>query len=232
MQNWTVPDDYAYTAKLRLHAWAWELLRRSSAYRLAWDRYKKAHDDDLQALITKGFVRELREEMQAAHSAASRKFGLWEPVNPDLSAVETSDVGWLNAVGVSPLQQWDYDIDLDDFRKWPGYPGSIALSFDFQLPLEAQIEQARDLLFRCRNTIKADGFQWKDFKPKVRVDRPRFKLYLRILDAERAEATLGEMGRRLFGKHKDKRNSVKNALESAHQMSESGYRDLLLRANL
>ncbi len=237
MADWRKAEDYAYTERLRLHDWAWEFLRRNPAYSLAWDNFWVAfHAKDWAKARPGTFILSEESEqkldaMTAAYDAASRGFGLVNAFDPDLSAVETTNtISWWEAVGVTILEEWNKPVRED--RPWPGYPRSIGLSFDFTLPLEAQIEQAKETLMRCRETIKEAGLPWEEYKAKVRVDRSRFGLYLRLLDAERAGASLGEMGRRLFKSHSDQRKSAKNALQRARRMSESGYRELLLMANL
>jgi hypothetical protein len=215
MPDWRNPDDYAYAEKLRLHDWAWEFLRRSHAYRLAWDRFLIAAAAD----------------KRVAYESASGEFGLVEPVDPDLSAAETGEVSWWEAVGVRILADWS--PSTRENQPWPGFPRVIGLAFDFTVPLKLQIAQATDVLKRCLETLETIGFPMEeDPKPRVRVSRTRFTLYLRLLDAERAGASLGEMGRQLFKDHGDQRNSAKEALQNAKRMTESGYRDLLLRANL
>ncbi|HEY0511488.1 MAG TPA: DUF6499 domain-containing protein [Thermoanaerobaculia bacterium] len=232
MPDWHNPDDYDYAEKLQLHDWAWEFLRRNPAYRLAWDRFLVAVESDRRAVLASQPDKGLYDAMDLAYKAASEEFGLIKPVDPDHSAMKTAEeleLAWWNVGGVGILQDWNQPRDSS--RPWPGYPRSIALSFDFTLPLEAQIEHAKGVLLRCRNTLQTKGFPWEDDKPKVRVNRQRFLLYLRLLDAERAGTSLGEMGRRLFKNHGDNRKSAKNALQQARWMSEAGYRELLLMVN-
>lgn len=232
MPDWRNPEDYAYTERLSLHAWAWEFLRRSTAYRLAWTRFVAAEKAHLEALPTTDRSVELYEEMWIAFRAASEEFGLFQPVDPDVSIIDTDKIRWWNAVGVRVLTSWNQPGPVDR-TPWPGFPGAIALAFDFTLPLEAQIEHAKDVLHRCRAILQKGGWPWKEPKVKVRIDKVRFALYLRLLDADRCGASQGEMGRRLFAKEiADKRSSVKSALETARRMTQSGYRELLLKANL
>jgi hypothetical protein len=64
--------------------------------------------------------------------------------------------------------------------------------------------------------------------PRRKPQRSKFVLYLQLLDAALAGASIGEMGRRLFGGFGDPRKSASYALRTARDMADDGYRDLLL----
>ena len=67
-------------------------------------------------------------------------------------------------------------------------------------------------------------------------DRNHLKLYMRLLDAETAGASLSKVAPRLLGIDPDAeperaRHVHDSHLRRAHWMTEHGYRDLLVRAN-
>lgn len=50
LADWRDPTSYAYTRDLTRDAWAWEFLRRSPAYRAAWDHVRQSAQASVDAL--------------------------------------------------------------------------------------------------------------------------------------------------------------------------------------
>src|SRR5882724_9847440 len=72
MTSWQTEADYRYSLSLTWHEWAWEFLRRSSAYRLAWAEFVAAAVVDRAALQV----------------MINARFNLDLPVDPDLSVAD------------------------------------------------------------------------------------------------------------------------------------------------
>lgn len=209
MPDWRDRDAYSYTETLTLHQWAWELLRRNAEYREAWQRYRSANEAG-------------KPDALYAFTDASLPFGLGEPIDPTLTAAFVGKIPWTDALGASLLDE-----------PVPESPDKISLTFDLDKPLPAQIAGAESLLGRfqrhwARWVSEVDDSEIPTIKPRRKVHRDKLLRYIRLLDAEEAEAPIGEMGRVLFRGMADARRSAKSALETARDLAADGYRDLLL----
>jgi transcriptional regulator/type VI secretion system activator RovC-like protein len=223
--DWKNPDDYAYLNDYNLHEWAWEFLRRNPEYRKAYFA--------LEAMATKGILQEIqedrekREAFQALHEATTEPWGLRLPSNPRNNFREAK-VFFEYRAGVEILRSWTAPEAAPD-TPWPGHPRYVALKFDFLYDVETQIEIAGDIL---RGFARMLGNEFEFYEPlaaKTRRFRVRqFPLYVRILDADLAGATIGAIGRVLFQGRADQRKNVKSVRETARQMAREDYRELLL----
>ncbi len=231
--DWRNPDDYAYAERqFSPHDWAWEFLRRNKDYRTAWEEFLNAKGQLEANPGVPGLVARAEEAR-----ARSRQFGLLDFRDPKLGAGLISpnpfvlSPNWLAAVGVKILIEQALEAVDPIVDPWPGYPQSIALSFSFAMPIEPQITHASELLRDYSNRAR-DEAGIRPPKPTVRFDSKRFTLYARLLDASSENTPIGEMGRVLFMGRQDKRKSAKGALAKARQLAASGYRDLLLMADV
>lgn len=155
---------------------------------------------------------------------ASIPFGLMKFRDPDKTALEVEFI-WNDAAGVTIARALKYERDRR--TPWPGYPEVVSLTFKFTKPLGPQLHHATVVLKAFERRVR-ETTDIRPQVPKVRYDRKRYTRYLRLLDARREGATIGEMGRVLFRGKLDPRGSVKSALRAALGMVETGYRDLLL----
>ena len=213
--NWRRDSDYAYTSKLTYSQWAWEFLRRNSDYRAAWSLHQKAASDAL------GFQgQQIRFGFEA-----SFPYGLSHPVDPNVSAVEIEDIPW--RVGVFLLQSTDYlEIRKDD--PWPGYPVSIPLWFYADWPVDALLKAAEEILHACREELRSKELL-EPWEPTPPFNRARYRLYLRLLDAEYDGASQAQMGDALFSDKAEPRDSARRTLATAKRLARRGYQGLLLR---
>lgn len=217
MPDWRNSADYAYAKKLHIHEWAWEFLRRSEAYIAAWRNFNDNQATD-----------------PYAHYKASAKFNLQEPVDPDLPAKE-ADPSWLDVIDVL-LHTGDDEEDDPDIRRIlyrpdldPEMSWAEAYWFDLTKPIDPQVEMVR-LLLKISQEIAFEAVpEAKKLLPRGKYQRQQFSRYVRLLDAERSGASLGEMARRLFPKAGDPRRSAKSALRTAKEIADTGYLELLLR---
>jgi hypothetical protein len=88
---------------------------------------------------------------------------------------------------------------------------------------------ARDQLARRQRNQTQGG----DFRQRApRNQPPKWKLYLRLLDARAANASYAEIAAVLFGiddqSPEDAPTKVDSTLRQARRMSRTGYRDILL----
>ena len=220
--DWRSEADYAYLAELPMHDWAWELLRRSGAYRLAWERREDAERE------FKANRRVGRDRLFEAEEALA-DFGLFDPLDPSLRACDLRYAPrWRSAIAVSMMQNI---VDLDwSGEHWPGYPNDIFLGFDFTKPIEPQIEHAVWKLRRCARIVeKTTGLRVK--QPRMRLDHAHMVLYVRLLDARLARATWAKIAGALFVGKGDELRSAKSAYQQATKLAEGGYRGLLMMAN-
>lgn len=219
MPDWRNGDDYAYARDLTPHGWAWEFLRRNPAYRARWTEREELS----AALDLKPGNKKLVQRFNKVH-VSSGEFGLLSFRNPDLTATE-ADPFWLGAVGVS-VQGASTERMIEE-GTWPGFPFHISLGFSFSKPLDAQIQHAARYLKYCEQKVhEMTGLRPQ--RPKVRFQRKRFTLYIRLLDARLGGASIGELGRFFFSDKAESRKSAQGVLRKAKEMAESGYRDLLL----
>jgi transcriptional regulator/type VI secretion system activator RovC-like protein len=226
MPDWRNPDDYAYLEGCNLHEWAWEFLRRNPKFR---DAYKALAilESKAAALEEEGWGLSLQEieTWRALQKAAAEPWGLSSPANPELSFREVQPT-FKNRAGVEILSFWE----TNENENWPGYPDVVALKFDLNYEVEISLEIAAEHLRRFSRHLH-ENFRYRPRAPKKtrRLHRSNFLLYVRILDAELAGATDGQITNALFsGNVADPRRSMTKARETARRMAADGYRELLL----
>lgn len=226
MPDWRNPADYEYSENLALHDWAWEFLRRSDAYREAWERLAAN--------------REPGQESDEEHRVA-QKFGLAWLADPSCTVFE-DEVVWIVGAGVKLL--WRYtNPKLDrlvrsvadgnelDMQPWPGYPDQIFLAFDLHEDATEQAESARAIVRRYQGALEAVGeANLAPFVPK-KVYREKFPSYIRLLDAADAGVSHATAGEILFPESFDWKAQASKARAAAKRLAEGGYFDLLLRSN-
>ncbi len=223
MPDWRNPEDYAYLEGYDLHHWAWEFLRRNPEYRAAYYAFAPYEDMETQGKLN---TREKWQAFRELNEAASTPWGLKFPTDPEL----TYDEGYPcfeGLAGVSMPVKWD----ATPYRRahlWPGYPHRVAIVFDFHKPIDIQIDIAAERLRRyARHIAETFKFEAPRVRPPKGLRVRQFPLYVRILDAELQGATIGEMGRELFGHRQQQRGNLKSVRATARRMASQGYRDLI-----
>jgi len=211
MPDWRKPEDYAYCAHLTVRGWAWEFLRRNEVYSQAWREYEDASSAGPGNAANFAFT------------MASAPFGLLQPVDPSLLPGDARTLQWADAVHVAVVQDWNFRWAGP--TQWPGYPASIALGFDFRLPLGPQIDEAVAILRECERQLEREhllpGMLTDRPKGRARIDK--YAMYIRMLDAKRAGVNVYQIAKK-FGKQWW---TVKQALGAAEELCVRGYRDLL-----
>jgi len=223
MPDWRKAEDYAYTEGLTLHEWAWEFLRRNPEYRADWA--------SLQDKIASGeLIRDMNATTEAnAHYASMNLAGKWDLYtmdDPYKAAIERHfRPHFRYTTDVSILQGDTGQGAYRDGVLWVHWPLNPALRFNLLVPIEPQLEVARQILTRLRNQLKVAD------KVRVRTGKPqpdKFPLYVRVLDAYLDGAKDNEVGRALFADAYDPRLKAREVNEAARKLTNSGYRDLLL----
>ena len=229
--RWNRAEDYAYLDKgIRLHDWAWEFLRRNTAYQAAYQRYVEA-----------GFE---SEDTAAAWEAVRTPWGLLYPVDPRRPFYD-SGVGWEVRVGPSlrsrlvdlidsntPFEGLPFAVHGDpDSILWSGFPERAEFSFDLRLPIEPQVEEVREDLLECQAKCVRLGKIQVRKSPSGKVRADHYRRYVRLLDGKATGASINAMAEGLFGDKQERRDSARRALQAALKLSQGGYRDLLLRPN-
>lgn len=216
--RWDHEKDYEYlTEGIYLHDWAWEFLRRNPDYvrdHSLW-HYLTADQDTAD------------EELDKALWQASLSYGLVSPLNPSRSFL---DVGpsWL--VSTTVMVALSAPRLEEEHKPWPGYPEVIHLQFMLRVPVEAQLDSARQLLKRVTYLVqKREGVQAQ--KSRRKPQTAKFPSYIRLLDGDAVGVPAAEMGRKLFRRYKDPSGAGRKALGRAKELSCGGYRDLLLHPN-
>jgi hypothetical protein len=225
MLDWRKSEDYAYTESLLIHGWAWEFLRRNPDYIRAWQAYIAAQVAMAAAVTNRRAAVDARN---SAWTEVTGRWGLVQPSDPSLNAEEVPILQWSTAgrIHVGFVQDWHCHHDHD---RWPGYPSQVAISFDFRLPIEELIDTASHILRDCERQLTEDGILPGLLvgMPKGRIRLDKYPLYLRLLDAQLAGATVYRMGKVLGLKSS---TTASRALKAAEAIAAGGYKDLLLRS--
>ncbi len=174
MPDWRKPEDNVYCVHLTVRGGAWEFLRRNEVYSQAWREYEDASSAGPGNAANFAFT------------MASAPFGLLQPVDPSLLPGDARTLQWADAVHVALVQDWNFRWAGP--TQWPGYPASIALGFDFRLPLGPQIDEAVAILRKCERHLEQEhllpGMLTGKAKGRARLDK--YPMYIRMLDAKRA----------------------------------------------
>lgn len=207
--SWGTPDPRdasAYPSRsASREQWAWEFLRRREDYRSRWIALVQPFLDS-----SNGF----NHVAVRRHNAATLKRGVrwvapWDALRDEfkVSGNPTVDATRHN-ITLDPrrdLPPWFDGLGVTTVHRWPTQPGKIQFEIDTTLPVEPQLEQVRQLLYRHR---KRRGMQCDKF--------PR---YLRLLDFDAAHTPDKEIGNHLFpGVSGEKlHDAIRKSSEAAHR---------------
>lgn len=171
--NWRNADDYQYTDALNGTGWAWEYLRRNSAYRRDW----QSLDGSEQAL-----------------GSVAIRWGLSvSPPDPAQTALELSDLLAFKAhaqVAKVITQDSDY-LGQVELR--------VALGFDLDLPLPEQVDEALKFLQDRQQNQQTAGMPMRS----IRSQKAAWLQGLRCLDALESGATTKAVVEVLFAGDRD-----------------------------
>ena len=176
MPDWRHAEDYAFTADLTRHQWAWEFLRRNPDYRREWAAFA-ATWRDLEAAYgsppNRGFpawrqdprawVRasecpegecRVDQDKVLIECALGARFGFHKfPPDPaDHDPVGAGRLTW-RAMQPDPV----LELGPEDLASLGVDPSRVALGFDLSRPLRAQVEQAKRQLQMLQRQRVWDG---------------------------------------------------------------------------
>jgi hypothetical protein len=254
--DWREAAEYPDPNSTTATQWAWEFLRRNPAYR-------------------EEFTIALAENNNDAILALGRKWGLtFGAVDPELRLpslwVYVEDLsGTGQQVKITPAVAFanstvevlaprhpagdelfpDSSPSLAAPTWQPEHHNKLAIVFDLNRPIKAQLKQASDILNSGRTfpTIRqierARGTKlsarerklvlWsrkrhrrRALKGSTKLRFDKFQTYLRLLDAKTAGATMDQMVTTIIPPRSDKRKTAALWLKSAEKLRDSGYRDI------
>lgn len=237
--DWRQADGYAYTGTLAASQWAWEFLRRNTEYQSDYQRFMQtwsaleaeygapperdfqAWKADPRAYLTVGQDCaaddcSVDQDRVLIECALGAKWGFYQfPRDPTRSAQEfdTPPVWREIERDVRPISAADLEYLGGDQRR-------VALGFDLDMPLKAQLERARLYLGRVYAGVRRDAA----FYPRtVNNYRERWCQYLRILDAQASGAREADYASIVSGEM-----PCADAVSEARRLRDGAYREILL----
>jgi len=241
MPDWRHAEDYAFTADLTRHQWAWEFLRRNPDYRRQWaafaatwwdleaaygsppNRDFPAWRQDPRAWVRASECPEgecrVDQDKVLIECALGARFGFHKfPPDPaDDDPVGAGRLTWRETPpdAVRDLGQGD----LAGLGAGLGSdPSLVALAFDLSRPLQGQVEQAkRYLQIVQRRRVREGAVTLRT----VAGLRAQWACALRLLDAEAAEAA-GDLIAPIGDAH-----PVEALRAEARRLRDGGYLEIL-----
>jgi hypothetical protein len=189
-----------------VRVWAWEFLRRSTAYRKFWQ-------EKIQPLIDKGaWPRQL----------LIAQFGVSLPSPP-----------WIRTPPAF-VAEGTYLLSNDEtglLQRIPLEDNHIAIVIDLTRPLEGQFQRAFEVAKGDQQIAQRKGDQ-QIAQRKVRIRADNYVRYLRVLDADEARARPGTIAGLLYpdldGPPQNNRlQALYEDRKVARRMRDGGYRLLL-----
>ena len=233
--NWKDPEAYNHADTHTAEQWAWEFLRRNRSYQEEWQAfmdtwraleaaYGKPPNRDICAwkLDSRAWVPasecpgsdcRVDGERVLIECALGARWGFYKfPPDPrDADPITANRLAW-REVESNPLSEAAVVApSLAEAEK-------VNLEFDLTLPLKSQLEQAkRYLQVTQKQRVNSGQVRLK----RVLTMRERWKLLLRLLDADSAGVALPDMKRSFSIDNVDK------AIEEARALAGGDYLELL-----
>lgn len=242
--NWKNADEYPAFESTTKDQWAWEFLRRNTAFQQAWTEFKRTGNkppiaelrarfgvDDLCApgCIAKHDGVWLRE---SEHESRWRLLAFEQ--FPEIAYTTWTDKNHALKSGEQALQEFCAATQ-------PQAPEEVIVKFNVLHDLDAQINALRMLLEPTRQLIARQYYLIDSPKrDQLSVSRPRreYQLYLRLLDAEssldaRSDLDLLRKVQPVLAPTLDDTvdsalRKLRNNLNQARRMRDFGYRSLCL----
>lgn len=225
--KWGVPDwrdasEYELADDLSLCEWRWQFTRRRADYR---QDFEKALMDINRPRPARDLGIDDDTELKAARSMPfphplAKKYGLenmYDPIISDWSGLGIEDeVEWSSGLLSCDKAKAAQDPGRGYERKYAAH--YVPLIFDLSRPLEAQLEDAQHHL-----AIKANLYYYNEETGQTelprshRLHRSKFPVYIRLLDAKSAGATLSQISTEILagGPTRDDQRTAGNMLQQA-----------------
>ena len=218
MPDWRNPADYEYTAKLTLHQWAWEFLRRNPEYCRRWKAIM-SRDADTGTSVLK----QINERITLGGD-----FGLLMAADP-VFRFSDALAQWSIGTGVKVVVSAREAEEI--LAEWPDLSQKIMLIFDLSEDLRPQLQHAEWILPTVRENIQR-RIDHEPYRPTIRPQPDKYPIYVRALDGRAADASQRKIGKLLFPASDEPRDAARRALERADRLVAGGYRDLLYKADV
>lgn len=261
--NWRDSQDYPDPETTSFEVLAEEFMLRNANFRRELVNIKAMLNETIDAsevplppgidpgISNEDFVRNGR--IHAAITDLWARYGWEQPSSPALMTIESRSHDLLYG-GLHRLIQEAYDrcpspeleLALEITRPseasttyWFARrrPGETALRFDLTRPLPPQLETAKTMLQKSATQYAQSQSQSPLRQRRLTKKKEHYRIYLRLLDADRAGVTHNEMARVLFSDlsntHPDfnGRRRVTDGLDAAKALAAEGYRNLPLLEN-
>lgn len=217
-EEWGLPDWTNGGLYALMHDWddnrlRWEFVRRRDDYRRD---FQKALSEQSDPLCLPPDISP--EEAAMFESKGMRAWPFWHPgakkylldefFDPVISDWITLGPEWNSGLVIGGFDQTEWVVNSEgDLEEETGAEHMVALTFDLRRPLKAQFKEAKELLGQWQLEYFAYGAgadENLDFEeaeriaftmPKItRAHIKKWPLYLRVLDARRAGASLSQIG--------------------------------------
>jgi hypothetical protein len=192
-----------------MDVWAWEFLRRNEEYRKFWIEKVVPFNK------VRIWAREYDEELKL-------RFGVLAPIDPSVATVPRF---------IADYTYWrDWRDRKDEAEDGPvTLPLTkfhVAMVVDLRLSLNTQFTRLSETTKKYQDSLKSTG----EIDPKNPRKSPKYRIYLRILDAKASGARRPEIEKTLFpnATNADQYRSKKfdYHLKEARRLRDSGYRAL------
>jgi hypothetical protein len=222
MGDWRNPDEYPLPEGLEPWEWAWQFLRRNPDYQAdfhaALDRFW-AREDDFSQLVAERNGPEFKPD-SIPNVECRHKWYVEYYLDPEIEQPT-----------VDPFLGF-VDLYMANTHLWPLQNHEVLVRFDLRRPLPRQLKRALAVMEPRQTNMAARG-RLKLRRPNLQ--RERWPLYLRLLDARAAGASYREIAAELLPKlqsfDRTPESTVDSPMRRALRMCRADvYRDILLMA--
>jgi hypothetical protein len=221
LPNWIEPRAYPDPHALILNQWAWEFLRRNPRYQQDW-----AEKVEPVVTSTGAFDNSLiSKELDAEITAIEEKYGIMMAQDPREGRWPPSFRSDFVTMYECPRSfnsvRWAIQVDRDE----------LYVKFNLRRPIGGQIEEVRGWIEnRQRDLVNSRLIP----KPRrTRQWRDKWPMYLRVLDARAAGASLNEIAGILVPDTPNSypefkgRDAIRKGLTAARRLRDGGYLHML-----
>ncbi len=251
MPDWQVAGSYPRPDDLDGRGWAWQFLRRNPRYReahagLRHDLLDAARRGALPRHAPIGriarydppaldgesleqyesrmhFLGRTQWSSTPIEDALGADFGVECIVDPSLAQAPDALV-FLNEVNVVVYGGGNRHLGDDRAVLAMDAAWDAWAKFDCRVPIEPQLRRIREALMARQWSLAQEGVEVTESKPR----RDMLPMYLRLLDADAAGATVSAMASVLYPRQNDVYDRVRSQLKAAKEMRDHGYRLLWL----
>jgi hypothetical protein len=221
LPNWIESRAYPGPCDLNLNQWAWEFLRRNPRYQQDW-----AEKAEPVVTSTGSFDNTLiSKELDAEIKKIEQKYGI-------MMAQDPRDGRWPPAFRSEFVTMYECPSFLDSVRCTIQVDrGELYVKFNLKQPISGQMEVVRGWIENCQRDLVNLG---EIPKPRqTRNWRDKWPMYLRVLDARAADASLNQIAGVLLPDTPNSypefkgRDAIRKDLTAARRLRDGGYLRML-----